>query len=327
MPFFGGCMRATAHPSAPVPCAPEAAVPQELVHKVVKDEVLLTGWHTRDTSTHAFTVTAQWPRDHSFYTTRHQLHDPLLLAETVRQAIPLLSHAVYQVPVGFHLAWDRLSYRLGTAALRVAAVPTELTLHITCSDVELRRGGLSSLNMTVSAERDGARLGDVSTRFSSYAPAIYQRLRGGRTDAVEAVKHAVELPLPLAPHLVARTRSEDVVLARADTPNRWQLRTDTTHPILFDHPVDHAPGMLLLEAARQAAHAACYPHLPVILGLDTTFIRYAELDAPCWIQATPLRPDLLGRPRIRVTASQHGEEVFTADVTTTHSRVAADAAG
>ncbi|WP_260845011.1 AfsA-related hotdog domain-containing protein [Streptomyces sp. SLBN-31] len=47
----------------------------------------------------------------------------------------------------------------------------------------------------------------------------------------------------------------DVVLSPLGQPHRWQLRVDTRHPVLFDHIVDHVPGMLLIEAARQAATA------------------------------------------------------------------------
>ncbi|WP_142212826.1 AfsA-related hotdog domain-containing protein [Streptomyces sp. SLBN-118] len=58
------------------------------------------------------------------------------------------------------------------------------------------------------------------------------------------------LPPPACLTPFGRDRFEDVVLAATDRPDRWQLRVDTTHPILFDHLVDHAPGMLLLEPAR-----------------------------------------------------------------------------
>lgn len=56
----------------------------------------------------------------------------------------------------------------------------------------------------------------------------------------------------------------------------------------------------------------------LVLGLDSTFTRYAELDAPCWIQAhvTPAVPgeDL----RVLVSGTQQGEQVFTADLVLRH---------
>jgi hypothetical protein len=95
------------------------------------------------------------------------------------------------------------------------------------------------------------------------------------------------LPLPpaLPPAVVGRVLPADVVLAPADRPDRWQLRVDTAHPVFFDHPLDHAPGMLLLEAARQAVRARSGgTRSPV--SFHITFHQYAELDEPAWIEAT-----------------------------------------
>ncbi|MGW3647934.1 AfsA-related hotdog domain-containing protein [Streptomyces sp. NPDC000878] len=101
--------------------------------------------------------------------------------------------------------------------------------------------------------------------------------------------------------------------------NRWELRVDTGHPILFDHLVDHVPGMLLIEAARQAARAATGRPDALLLGLDGSFARYAELDAPCWIEARVARPDSFGPGpvqdlRVHVHATQQGRRVFAADL-------------
>lgn len=95
-----------------------------------------------------------------------------------------------------------------------------------------------------------------------------------------------------------------------------RLRADTAHPVLFDHPVDHAPGMLLLEAARQAAQAVAAPEAALPVSMDAVFFRYAELDAPCRIEADPGEPDSQGRRRTRITAHQDDRVVFCATMTT-----------
>jgi hypothetical protein len=108
----------------------------------------------------------------------------------------------------------------------------------------------------------------------------------------------------------------DVVLSPTDARNRWLLRADTRHPVLFEHAVDHVPGMVLIEAARQATAVALdRPHyLPVNLACE--FARYTELAQPCTIEARPLSAPAPGGGRsVLATAVQSGVPVFTCTVT------------
>ncbi|RSO22022.1 transcriptional regulator [Streptomyces sp. WAC 06725] len=292
--------------AGPSPRTLTTTVPKEYVHKTALSEVLLTSW--QETAPDVHTVTAEWPRAHTFYSSRNRLHDPLLLIETIRQTIPLLSHLAYNVPFGHQLIWDHFTYSLDPDVLRTETAPTEIELRIACSDIKRRKDTLSALTMDVEATRNGVRLGTAVARFTSHAPAVYRRLRGEYGDAREAMARAVPLPPPVAPHRVARAQFESVMLSPTDTRNRWQLRTDTTHPVIFDHPVDHAPGMLLLEAAHQAVHAALHPMEVIPVGLSTVFTRYAELDAPCWIEATVLGRPEAGAGKMTKSGSEAGAE-------------------
>ncbi len=124
-----------------------SALPREYVHKSAHSEVLLTGWKTEGPDT--FTVTAQWPRTHAFYAPTDGRHDPLLLAETVRQAVPLLSHVAYDVPFGHRQIWNTFSFTLDPDALAVGATPAEVDMHVRCTDVTRRAGRLHGLTMLV----------------------------------------------------------------------------------------------------------------------------------------------------------------------------------
>jgi hypothetical protein len=107
----------------------------------------------------------------------------------------------------------------------------------------------------------------------------------------------------------------DVVLSPVGEPDRWQLRVDTRHPVLFDHMVDHVPGMLLLEAARQAA-AATLGHACLPLAVASEFLRYVELDAPCAIEACLVAgTGEEGARTVLVTGRQGGATVCRCTVT------------
>ncbi|WP_078992845.1 ScbA/BarX family gamma-butyrolactone biosynthesis protein [Streptomyces sp. MMG1121] len=265
-------------------------VPQELVHKLASEEVLLTGWTTHDDDRH--TVHARWPGFHTFYWPRNRRFDPLLFVETVRQTFPLLSHVAYGVPFGSHLVWDDFSFEVAPWAMLVPRAPADVVLEITCTDVRTRKGCLVSMTMDAAASLNGRRIGNARTRFTNHSPAVYRRLRG-RRDLAEKHHGASPLPPAVLPATVGHCLPENVVLASTERSDRWQLRADTDHAVLFDHPVDHAPGMLLLEALRQAAHATCSATNSMVTGMSVSFENWVELDAAAWISVKPLRHNVL----------------------------------
>lgn len=289
------------------------AVPRELVHKRAHAEVLLTGWTTH-AENHRHTVRAQWPRFHSFYWPRDQRFDPMLFVETVRQTLPLLSHTAYGVPFGNHLIWDDFSYQVDPLAMPVSEAPAEVVLDIVCEDVRIRKDSLVSMVMQTTAYLDGQRMGTATARFANRSPALYRRLRGARHDLAAVRRAALSVPPALMPAVVGHCLPSNVVLAASARTDRWQLRADLDHPVLFDHPVDHAPGMLLLEAVRQAAHAHRPATTGMVTGMSVVFDRWVELDEPSWVSVTPL-----GGDGLKITIEQGEAVCLSAEVTTAPS--------
>ncbi|WP_353940557.1 ScbA/BarX family gamma-butyrolactone biosynthesis protein [Streptomyces sp. HUAS MG91] len=288
------------------------------VHKLDTTEVLLTDW--QHIGPDHFGISARWPARHRFYAeAAHDRRDALMLVECVRQSIPMLCHSAYATPFGFRQAWEDLHFAVEPSVLGRTGTDLDIRLDVRCSDVIRRGTRVGGMTMDVRASWDGLPVATVRTRFNNQSPAVHQRLRGAKSDMAAA--HAAALPpgRPVSPELVGRSRAADVVLAPApeQPPYTWFLRNDLDHPILFDHPVDHSPGMLLLEAARQAALARC-PQTATVVGMTTRFIRYAEFDVPCLVSTAQLpAPDGRdGAQTVRVALSQSDQVVFTADVTT-----------
>ncbi|MDO0939389.1 ScbA/BarX family gamma-butyrolactone biosynthesis protein [Streptomyces sp. DG2A-72] len=288
-------------------------VPPHYVHKRDESEVLVTGWESFRPDT--FVVSVRWPTRHRFYLSQNGRHDPMLFTESVRQCFPLLSHAGYGLPFGHHLIWQYVTSEVVPSAMRTGQGPTELELYITCSDIRYRGGGqLAALTLHVIALRGGEHLGTAEARFSCHAPSIYRRLRGPYADLQRAVAAAGAPPPPVLPSRVARDREDNVVLSPTEHHRRWTLRNDTSHPVLFDHPLDHSPGMLVLEAARQATHAVCganaYP-----FRMESSFLQFTELDAPCRLSAEPEPTRARDQQKVQVLASQGDDTTFTSVLT------------
>lgn len=279
-------------------------VPKEFVHRAAVAEVLLTGWR-RQSDTH-FTVAAQWPRAHSFFTPVDGQYDPLLGAETIRQVGSLLSHAEFGVPFGHQfLMWD-LHYTVHPPQLRVGAAPADLEMEIECTSVRRRGGRLAGLRYEATIHSGGQLIASGGASFDCTSPEVYRRVRGDR--AVPQLPGI--LPAAVSPTSVGRGHTSDVVLSPTDRPDRWQLRADTHHPVLFDHPVDHIPGMVLLEAARQAGRAVSGGTF-VPTQLHSEFSRYAEMDSPCWIEVQEVADAAPGLRTLRVTGHQDDQPVFS----------------
>ncbi|OEJ22424.1 hypothetical protein BGK67_33310 [Streptomyces subrutilus] len=285
-----------------------------MVHRAAVAEVMLTDWR-RESDTR-FRVEAQWPRSHSFFTPIDGEHyDPLMASETIRQIGYLLAHAEFGVPFGYQfLLWD-LSLSVEPEHLQVRQTPASLDIEVNCTNVKRRGSGtLAGLRYDTLIRRDGHLVATGSVSFTCTGPTAYQRVRA---------QHALngdQLPLPLtapaAPQSVGRTSPVDVVLSPLGQPNRWRLRVDTRHPVLFDHPVDHVPGMVLIEAARQASAAALKRTSLLPLSLAGDFRRYVELGVPCEINAVVMPRQLPdARHTVLVTGHQNGELCFSATVT------------
>jgi hypothetical protein len=195
------------------------------------------------------------------------------------------------------------------------AVPTEVELRTVCRDIVRRGRVLGGMRYDVTVLRDGKAMATAGAAFSCTSPAVHRRLRAGRPTTTDRV-----VPPAIDPAAVGHSDDRHVLLAEPEPGStsgigdRWELRVDTAHPTFFDHPVDHIPGMVLLEAARQAALVSTGMPDALLLGLKSNFARYAEFDAPCWIEPQVEPHGTEGGVLVRVRGTQHAETVFTAEL-------------
>ncbi|MEU2539621.1 ScbA/BarX family gamma-butyrolactone biosynthesis protein [Streptomyces iakyrus] len=305
---------ATDHPTAPRPpitaVTAVTAVTTELAHRTTETDVFPARW-TRISDTR-FRFTAHWPAAHPFFGPVDDQHqDPMIVGETLRQASMVLAHAEFGAPADTHFVmWD-LTVSVDPAALLLADAAEPVEFDVVCSEIRRRGRGLRSMRTTMEFRRAGRFVARGTGSTGCTPPRAYRRLRAGRLNAWNT---PVPLLAGIAPQAAGRSRAEDVVLAPADRPGVWNLRVDTGHPVLFPRPNDHVPGMVLFEAARQAATAASglRPFLPATLTAE--FDHYAELHSPCRIE-TEVFDEHPGEVTVRVSGRQDGASVFTASLT------------
>lgn len=277
-------------------------IPQEYAHLKNSDRVFITGWKRRGSG--EFSLTAHWPTSHSA-----QQCDPRVLTQTFRQSGLVIAHAEYGVPLSHQMVLHGLNFTVNPEFCVPESRPTALDIDV--SVMETRRSGRfgSALDMTVRIRQGEVTVGQAESVFGWSSPAVYRRLRGPHLSVDWG---AWPLPLPVAPELVGRSVEAEVVLAPSGRPHRWQLRNDTGDTLLFDHPVDHVPGLVLMEAAYQAAHATVAPRAFTPTTVTSSYTRYVEFDEPCWIETELAPASGSGGLTVQVTASQGGRTVFRA---------------
>ncbi|MFI0990724.1 ScbA/BarX family gamma-butyrolactone biosynthesis protein [Streptomyces exfoliatus] len=298
-------------------------VPGEFVHRADPADIIPTGW--TQLRENRFSVSARWPAEHPFFSpVAGDRHDPVLVAETIRQATMLIAHAEFGVPVDDQFVMWGLSYTADPDALTVDGLSSDLTVDVVCSDLSSGGGRLRDLRTTVVLTRDDRFLGTGSALARCTSAPAYRRIRGAR---MAALGRPVPLIPGVAPHLVGRELTKDVVLGPGTRPGQWQLRVNTAHPTLFRRPNDHVPGMVLLEAARQAATltVGAGAFLPTVM--DVSFSRYAELDSPCWIETEIVSGVDPSTTSVRVIGHQDGHRLFHCMLTSPCRELAVAGAG
>ncbi|MFE5660225.1 ScbA/BarX family gamma-butyrolactone biosynthesis protein [Streptomyces sp. NPDC056517] len=279
----------------------------QLCHRVRGEDTFPVEWRPLD-GRDRFAVRAAWPTDHPFFTPvrrgAERCHDPLLVVETLRQATMALLHSVHGLPLTRHILLSEISLTCDPAGLAVAG--DEPVIEIRFVELALRGDQLTEIRVEWTVRRDArvVATGGAHARFAG--GAAYRRLRGGHVEAgvVHPGPWTRRAPAPLA----GRARPEDVLLSPTGREGVWELVVDTGHPTLFQRPNDHIPGMLFLEAARQAVSAAVWPRPFLPAALRIGFDRYAEFHGgPCLLRAEPMsRAGTEGPPRTAGTARTAG---------------------
>ncbi|WP_335970756.1 MULTISPECIES: ScbA/BarX family gamma-butyrolactone biosynthesis protein [Streptomycetaceae] len=280
-------------------------VAREMVHRSSVAEVLLTD--VRPDRAGGFAAAACWPRSHpTFPRDGSDLHSPLLVAETLRQLGIYLPLRYFGVAPDTHLLIGDLYFALAPGREpRVGHGATEVTCAVEVGAVRRDAGGaVTGLRLEVHyacGGRQFARAGG-SARFldgEGYA-LVRDRHRDPAPPAVAAAPDSRPSPAALA--VAGRG---DVLISRRGGALAVEP-ADRRHPFFFDHASDHVPGMVLLEAARQAAAEASGGTLlrPVSGRLVAT--RFTEFAPPARIEPVPHHRTCVFRVRQGAACTAYG---------------------
>jgi hypothetical protein len=227
------------------------------VHRLAPTQVLLT--EVRPTGPDEFRATARWPR---VPTAAGALvdarHDPLFVAETLRQLGIYLPLRFYGLTAESRLLIEELRFALEPAAERPAGS------EISCVARAVRRnaGGsvaehMRSLDLTVRLHADGREFAQADVVARVLCPAAYRAVRrrggGGADPEDQGQDQAPARYAGVDAARVGAVRPRDVLVAVDEQGAVRIAPTDPFHPFFHDHPGDHITGMTLIGALQQTA--------------------------------------------------------------------------
>ncbi|PZF59281.1 hypothetical protein DEI92_09860 [Curtobacterium sp. MCBD17_034] len=258
-------------------------LPGALVHRRQLTEVLLTALERTSDST--FVAHVHWPRRHAYFGpwgTDDVAVGPALALETLRQTAIALAHLHLGVPFGQAFVMESMRVEVADDAVRRSDRPGSPTIDVVVSELVERKGVAASYDSMLTV-RDGDHvLARGGGRARTIPGPVYRRMREGAPSSAD-VDRLPPRPSPAAHGLVGAPTPDFVLLSGAAGSDAFELSLDATNPVYFDHPLDHVPGMVVLEAALQAfrAHADDPTHTPREVTVE--FLAHAELTSPVTI--------------------------------------------
>ncbi|MFD7873294.1 AfsA-related hotdog domain-containing protein [Streptomyces sp. NPDC059766] len=302
------------------------SVDRRLLHRRALSEVFLTDTVAVDGQ--RFLAGAQLPSSHAYFTDHvgHTVVDPVLLLECARQAETYGAHTHLGVDGDTKFVLQSWSMRLPGLFAAHSGDPAELTVEVTTDRPADATTPARSVTYGMRFLLSGEEAGEARMTVGYLSSGTYSFVRSKRRGSPPVSSDDVTpLPATVAPADLGRANPVNALLVdpvRDGDGISAGVRIPNDNPSMFDHAQDHLPGMVLTEAARQAALLAGVRLLDrparetTLVGFDLGFAKFAELDAPTTVEVVPEGEDG-GIRTFRITFRQHGDEVASGTVETT----------
>ncbi|MFI6578242.1 ScbA/BarX family gamma-butyrolactone biosynthesis protein [Nocardiopsis sp. NPDC050513] len=281
-------------PDGPREMRYDATVPRWLVHRNAVAEVFATDSQRLEGD--VFEVAAQLPRGHVML--EDQTYDLPVVLEACRQTGVLISHRHLDVPMDQAFIMQRMVLAVhDPVLLRQGPEPARMLVRVDADLHRSRSGRILGYDFQGEMLVNGGSLGTVGGALFFLRRKDYEVMRANGRAALDIDRSAQPRPAPCSPAVVGRRDPRNVVVS--DPVQRreggWSaiVVADRDHPHLFDHPLDHLPGNLLMEAARQltavsaARGGGLDPATLVPVAVAADFSQFCENDLTTVVEADP----------------------------------------
>ncbi|KAF1370410.1 hypothetical protein FHR25_001339 [Yokenella regensburgei] len=201
-----------------------------------------------------------------------------------------MTHNFFAVPYSAKFVFDDADFTLFDSDIPYKTECSNVIVEVDIIERKFRKSELTGLIFRMDIYVDGYCCAQKIMNISWMDDRKWHRLRSQRP--LEC--HDTTSVFAAATHEVGRQLPQNVVVGNADMHDGGVTTTvivDQDHPSIFDHPLDHVPGMLLMEAYRQTALLAMRSRLGtqsfdlVISRYNVNFTRFCEFHKPIYCHA------------------------------------------
>ncbi|HET7538528.1 MAG TPA: AfsA-related hotdog domain-containing protein [Polyangiaceae bacterium] len=265
-----------------------ALLDRQWVHKRI-DANVFVGEPVR-AGTDDFATESFFPINHEFYNDcLSGLSASGYLIEVARQVNLAISHRYFEVPLSAGFLVTSIDWRFNDDAPYVVSDLSSFTLLTHVAHVTQRKGAVCKLETRsrfVQGEREflsgGAAFLISSRSLTSEGDSAHLELQRSGRAAATADDAQVRDPRNV---LIEVPEDADRKIGRIP------MLVDPNHDFFFEHENGHVPGMMLLEAGKQAAVYAANSAFPVVAGMygdlaagEIRFGRFADLGRTVWMK-------------------------------------------
>lgn len=274
-----------------------------------------------------YAVAVQVPRAHSLWFDRSPpFHDPLAAVEAGRQATFIVAHRHLGVATGLPASLQEIEFDVeDLARFRDDGSPLEGVFHVRLRDAFESDTVVAGMRFTADLSSGGRSAMTIGGQLTFISPEDYETLRVAQRARKPLADGPPRRPRPVDPALVGRRDERNVVIsdpARETAGWRASIIVDQRHPAFFDHPQDHMPGPLIVEAYHQTALVAAMREgaldapLAAITRCRGEFTDFGEHEGlvDCVASVTAAGD---GQAQLTAVLEQFGTPIAAADLTLT----------
>jgi hypothetical protein len=269
----------------------QSTIPKSCVHRAAIGEVFLTD--IRKINDNKYITAGYLPKSHIYFNdlnsnvTGKKVYDAILLLEICRQSSIYVTHNFFDVPYSAKFVFDDADFTLLESEIEYKESCSNVIIEVNVIERKHRKMTLTGLIFQMDIYVDGNLCARKEMNISWMEVLKWNRLRSNRPqECYNTMIHQRASALSVGRQLPLNVVISNIQLNK-DT-GTTTLVIDQNHPSIFDHPLDHVPGMLLIEAFRQTAIVTMQHYFDtlndhlVISRYRINFQRFCEFNLPVY---------------------------------------------